>query len=270
MVVSYLNTRWYPKQLRDLTTPCPAGVDPLDDPTRIICQRPYEPDGRAVYTANPSSVSEGTALEVESPVTPPTRSALAGLTDEDIDSIASRRMNAGPEGAAVSLGPIDATLFPNMDIQPWHRIALSVIANSWGDRPIYFASSGGASSTLGLDPYTIRHGLAFKLNAGLPQPDSTNAIRMMPTSAPATQVTGNWVDVERTEALLEEVFMHRGNIPDWSHWPDHSTVGIPNYYAWAYIALFQAAADAGDNAAVEKWRERYENWSVLGRAINNP
>lgn len=269
MVVSYLNTDWYPKQLRDLTTPCPAGVDPLEDPTRIICQRPYEPDARVTYTADPSSVSEGAPLVTAESVTAPTRSALAGLTDEAIDSIASQLMSSGPNGASISLGPIDATLFPNMTIQPWHRIALSVIANSWGDRPIYFASSGGASSTLGLDPYTIRHGLAFKLNDGLPQPDSTNAIRMMPTAAPATQVTGNWVDIERTEALLEEVFMHRGNIPDWSHWPDHSTVGIPNYYSWAYLSLFQAAADAGDNEGLQRWRERAEAWSLLGRAIAN-
>jgi len=267
MVTSYLNTEWYPKQLRDLTSPCPAGVDPLEDPTRIICQRPYESDGRAVYTADPSSAGEGTALRVDAPVTPPTRSVLEGFTDATINAVASELQSAGPEGATVNLGPVQATLFPDMTIQPWHRFALQVIADSWGERPIYFASSGGASSTLGLDPYVIRHGLAFKLNAGLPRPDSTNSIRMMPTAAAATQVTGNWVDIERTEKLLEEVFVHRGEIPDWDHWPDHSTVGIPNYYAWAYLALYQAAADTGDNAAAERWRERFEAWSVLGRSI---
>ena len=42
VVLSYLNTDWYPKQLKNLTRPCPAGVDPLADPTRIICQRPFD------------------------------------------------------------------------------------------------------------------------------------------------------------------------------------------------------------------------------------
>src|SRR5690606_1397865 len=41
IVMSYLNTPWYVKQLRQLTTPCAPGVDPDADPTRIICQRPY-------------------------------------------------------------------------------------------------------------------------------------------------------------------------------------------------------------------------------------
>jgi hypothetical protein len=50
IVMSYLNTPWYARQLRDLTQPCPPGVSAADDPTRIICQRPYEPDrGPAFY-----------------------------------------------------------------------------------------------------------------------------------------------------------------------------------------------------------------------------
>ncbi|MGH7465204.1 MAG: glycosyltransferase family 117 protein, partial [Longimicrobiales bacterium] len=42
IVMSYLNTPWYARQLRDLTQPCPVGVSPSEDPTRIICQRPYD------------------------------------------------------------------------------------------------------------------------------------------------------------------------------------------------------------------------------------
>ena len=246
-----------------------AGVDPLENPTRIVCQRPYVPDERATYTTDAGSVAEGSALLLDAPITPPSRSALPGLSDATIDSIATEYMNSGPTGAVVNVGPVDAQLLPDMTIQPWHRIALSVIANSWGERPIYFASSGGAASALGLDPYAVRHGLAFKLSPGFPQPDSTNAIRMMPPSDPNTQVTGNWVDIERTATLLEEVFVHRGEIPDWSHWPDHSTVGIPNYYAWAYIALFQAAAARGDSDEMALWRERFEPWLLLGRQIGS-
>src|SRR5690606_18110909 len=50
IVMSYLNTPWYAHQLRDLTQPCPPGVSPDQDPTRIICQRPYDPEqGPAFY-----------------------------------------------------------------------------------------------------------------------------------------------------------------------------------------------------------------------------
>src|SRR5690606_22100352 len=42
MVSEYLNTPWYVKQLRQLTEPCPPGIDPAANPSRIICQRPME------------------------------------------------------------------------------------------------------------------------------------------------------------------------------------------------------------------------------------
>jgi hypothetical protein len=267
MVVSYLNTNWYSKQLRDLTAPCPEGVDPLEDPTRIICQRPYEPDGRAVYTADPASVTEGTALALAAPLTPPTRSALVGLSDAAIDSIAGQVFNSGPEPTSVDLGPVRATLPPNILIQPWHRIALSVIANSIGERPIYFASSGGASSTLGLDGYNVRQGLAFRLYPGNPATDTTGAIEAMPPTAQFTPYTGFWVDMTRTERLMADVFVHRGGIPDWDHWPDHSTVGIPNYYAWAYLGLLQGSMNRNDAQAVDRWRTEAEAWTELGQQI---
>ena len=50
VIMQYLETPWYTKQIRDLARPCPPGVSADDDPTRIICQRPYEPDSRAEYT----------------------------------------------------------------------------------------------------------------------------------------------------------------------------------------------------------------------------
>ncbi|MGH7462735.1 MAG: hypothetical protein ACREMA_17130, partial [Longimicrobiales bacterium] len=42
IVMSYLNTNWYVRQLRDLTAPCGPGQNPASDPTRIICQRPFD------------------------------------------------------------------------------------------------------------------------------------------------------------------------------------------------------------------------------------
>ena len=53
-VVSYLNTHWYVKQLRELTRPCAPGEDPEAEPTRILCQRPYTAENTdAMYTHDP-------------------------------------------------------------------------------------------------------------------------------------------------------------------------------------------------------------------------
>jgi hypothetical protein len=189
------------------------------------------------------------------------------LNDAAIDSVAQQFFYSGDVPRQVSLGPIDATLPAGITVQPLHRFTLSAIANAFGDRPVYFASSGGTSSTIGLDPYLIRHGLAYKLHSADPAVDVLPDVERMPPDSPLTPVTGDWIDVGRTAKLMDEVFVHRGGIPDWDHWPDHSTVGIPNYYSWGYYALAQAALNRGDSERLEEWRERAQAWGTLGRII---
>ena len=66
-----------------------------------------------------------------------------------------------------SLGPgLTARLSGGAYVEPWHQFALSIISTALEDRPIYFASSGNAASELGLTPFIVRQGLAFKLNRG--------------------------------------------------------------------------------------------------------
>jgi hypothetical protein len=78
-------------------------------------------------------------------------------------------------------------------------------------------------------------------------------------------VIGEWVDVERTRTLLEDVFIHRGGLPDeWTHWPDLATIGIPSYYGWAYLALAQAAMQTQDEEALAHYQDRAETWLVFG------
>ena len=73
------------------------------------------------------------------------------------------------------------------------------------------------------------------------------------------------MDVERTRILAEEVFVHRTGIPDqWNHWPDRSTIGIPNYYAWVFAALAQAALQADDEERKLRYEDRLVAWQTLG------
>ena len=73
------------------------------------------------------------------------------------------------------------------------------------------------------------------------------------------------MDLPRTRILLDDVFVHRTGIPDdWTHWPDLATIGIPNYYAWSYLALTQAAIQNSDEEAIETYQARAEAWRLLG------
>jgi len=160
------------------------------------------------------------------------------------------------------LGNVVTTLRAGDVLSPWQQFALNLISQSIDERPIYFASSGNASASLGLQSYIVRQGLAFRLSNGPPAEDG--GFQAMEPS-PYSPVIGEWVDVTRTRQLLDEVFVHRTGLPDeWSHWPDHATIGIPSYYAWAYLALAQAALQSDDQAALDRYQERAEAWSILG------
>ncbi|GMV04977.1 MAG: membrane protein [Gemmatimonadota bacterium] len=263
IVTSYLNTNWYTKQLRDLTAPCPEGVSPADDPTRIVCQRPYTAETTgAAYVGDPSQAGDKVPLEMAEPIRAPTRTILP-LDDQTIDEVAVSYSRVERD-QALRMGEINAVLRAGQLVYPWMQYALVLINEVAGERPVYFASSGNAASALGLDPYLYRQGLAFKLSrTPLEQGAPAGVMRMAPS--PYLAVVGDWVDVPRTRALLDEVFVHRTGIPDeWPHWPDEATIGIPNYYAWAYLALTQAATQAGDEQARARYQERTETWTALG------
>lgn len=269
-VTSYLNTHWYVKQLRELTRPCAPGEDPEAEPTRILCQRPYTADNTdAMYTHDPQeALAAGkTPLLVPQPVRPPTRSVFrASMDDALVDQVARNYVRI-EEGQSVNLGAVTATLTGGPDgvMYPWHQFSLAAISSSLGDRPVYFASSGSAAATFGLRPYVVRQGLAFRLWNGFPE-GAPGVVRNQDASALAG-VVGPWIDVERTRVLAEEVFVHRGGIPDeWEYWPDISTVGIPNYYAWVYYGLYGVAQQRGDEEAQAAMRERFGAWTTLAQS----
>ena len=165
------------------------------------------------------------------------------------------------QGVAIQIGNIEARLPSGMLLQPWQRFALTLLVESIDDRPIYFASSGNAAASLGVQPYLVRQGLAFRLSNG---PPADNPRFTALTGSPYVPVTGAFVDQERTELLADQVFIHRGEIPQWDHWPDVATIGIPNYYSWVYLSLLEAAVQDGDTEARDRYELLSQQWQTLG------
>jgi len=262
IVTSYLNTDWYTKQLRELTEPCAEGEDPSSDWSVIQCQRPYTAENTlAAYVTDPSQAGDKIPLVVDA-IEAPTKTILA-LSDEEIESAA---LSYAPveQAVTIQIGNIQARIPGGQYLAPWQRFALTLMVESIDDRPIYFASSGNAAISLGVYPYLVRQGLAFKLHNGPLGEDTPGYARLEATQY--SPVTGDWVDVERTRILLDEVFMHRENLPEWDHWPDLATIGIPNYYSWVYMALVQSALQSGDTEAFDRYQERALAWAALGGA----
>ncbi len=267
-VTSYLNTDWYVKQLRGLSRPCGPGEDPDVDPTRILCQRPYTPVGTAaLYTDNPASAQAAglVPLVLREPVSPPARPVVSPeLTDDMIERVVVTGVAPLAEDRRFRLGPVTATVAQGRQMQPWMQFALSFIANSIEDRPIYFASAVGAPENMGLRRYIVRQGVAYRLWPGDPAPLQAQGIAQVGDPNRLSGV-GVWVDTERTRTLVDEVYLHRSGLPDgWDYWRDPSSLGIPTYYALAYFALYREAGLRGDTATASRMLERMEAWNELG------
>ena len=199
---SLLNTDWYVRQL---------------------IRRPiYEYDaakGPAIYR-NQQWVK---------PTTPPLHMSM-----NEADSVpAYYELNAPMN---FSSGSLRATIDPkNLDhgvLQRADLFVLRMIQDSWPQRPIYFArTSGGYARSLGLGDDVLTQGLASKL--------------FMPPTGGAPKDTvylqgDGWLDVARSDALWNSVFVGPQSVLNTGDWIDRPSVGIPYLYVATGLELAEA------------------------------
>jgi hypothetical protein len=116
-------------------------------------------------------------------------------------------------------------------------LILMIIQDSWPQRPIYFSrTSGSYAQQLGMVNHTIAQGLAAKL--------------FMPPSAPSRDTIfiaeqGEWLDIKRTKALWDSVFMGPKALIRRGDWIDQPSVGIPYLYIATGATLAQILNDRG-------------------------
>jgi hypothetical protein len=242
--MSYFNTPWYVKQLRDITRPCRTPDEALRDPTRIICQRPFEADKAPRFYGSPRR---------------PTRPILT-LSDLEIDQITSRPGMLSQEGMGFSARGVNFALPPNQEIYPSHEFVTRMIQGAWDDRPIYFAATTNTHLELGLVQQTSRQGMAYKLMG----PDETAGLLAMPMDPSVLQFTGGYFDVQRNTELLDRTFMFR-NMPERAVWADDATRNIPMQYYYAYAARATVADIRRDTAAVQRYTRRAEAFQDLAQ-----
>jgi hypothetical protein len=204
VVLQYLYTDWYPLQIRDQT-----------EPER---QRPFDGQFAAgIYSTDSLPPDQSVSL----------------ATDE---AMAAVRGGALPADLSLSLDGVVVTYPSGLYLDRAVQIALSMINDSAGRRPIYFASSAGLLQSLGLGPWGVRHGLATKL-----------VMRNLEEDAPdgwvegSARMGGEWFDVERNLTLVYDVYRYRG-LKDRELWPDRSTLTIPMQFQLLFTQLADVAA----------------------------
>jgi hypothetical protein len=206
IVAQYLFTTWYPRQLEQLTRP--------DN------QRPFD-----------ASIVPGL---YEDPGIP--SSSITTMTGEQMDAVGTVRL---PQALTIPFPRLAVTYPAETTLNRGHQLALRIIMDSIGERPIYFAAMGGMLSELGLDPWGVRHGLVTEL---VPRdPDTPAPEGWAQGSEPYGAV---WFDLDHSLRLYDEVYLYR-SIRDRPIWQDRSTTNIPlQFYAMA-LQLADAAEQDG-------------------------
>ena len=206
IVGQYLHTQWYPRQLQRLTAPGR--------------QRPFvAPDGVDLY---------------QDPDLP--QAPISTAAPEILDRVAGGVL---PDELSVAFPTLSATYPAGTLLDRAHRIALSIIRDSAGARPIYFATTGGMMSALGLHPWGVRHGLATKLVLHEQEVlDSLGYVEGAP------ELGAERFDLARSVELYRDVYMYRG-LRAREIWPDRSTDMIPGQFYVMAIQLADALERTG-------------------------
>jgi hypothetical protein len=211
VVGQYLYTPWYPRQLQRLTS--------------AEHQRPYRPE-----------LAPGLYEVPESPPADP----IITLSGEEMDAVQPARASSE---VTLPLGEVAVQYPAGTYLDRGDQLTLAMIFDSLDERPIYFATPSGILGRLGLEPWTVRHGLAAKLiPRDLDAPPPASLVQTSPG------VGGDWFDVERSWKLMNEIYSYRG-FEDRLVWADQSTLNIPWYF-------YASAVQMSD--AVSKWEHGTE------------
>ncbi|HSM37686.1 MAG TPA: DUF2723 domain-containing protein [Longimicrobiales bacterium] len=262
IVMSYLNTPWYVRQIRDLTQPCGPGEDPDEDPTRIVCQRPYEvDDGPGIYRTPTLSADPPPQTTAGDPG-PGRRAPTASIIQLDSARIDTVAMSGFPvrQDQELTAGDIRSIIPAGTFLLPADVFLAHIIGNAIADRPIFFAATTQAYRKLGLDPFLVRQGVAYRLNDG--PPEAGNGVVQI--QDPSVGQSGEFIDLARTDSLLWNEFVHRDGFPEeWEFWVDESTQGIPFYYGTAHYMAALGHLSQQDTAAAQRHMARAQEWNRL-------
>ncbi len=145
-------------------------------------------------------------------------------------------------------GPIKAVIDPQRlsipgVLQRADIFVLRMIADSFGERPIYFSrTSAGYGNELGIGSYMLTQGLATKLFI---PPVAPNKDTLLVSGA-------GWVDVPRTKTLWDSVFVAPQALAKRHDWVDRPSVGIPYLYVATGLMLSEVLQATDDSAGAGK------------------
>ncbi|HSJ65765.1 MAG TPA: DUF2723 domain-containing protein [Gemmatimonadaceae bacterium] len=144
-------------------------------------------------------------------------------------------------------GTIQA-MIPEGYLERADQALLLMIRDSYPQRPIYISRTAGSygDQRLGLTSHLLAQGLARKLVSAVPREGRDTLF--LPRDG--------WIDVRRSLALWDSVFLGPAALAREGKWVDNASVGIPLLYVTTAAALAQAQQIRGEDEAAQRLIER--------------
>jgi hypothetical protein len=153
------------------------------------------------------------------------------LDHDTMDGVSAVRL---PEDVTIAFPKLAVTYPSGMVLDRRQQLALRIINDSAVDRPIFFSSSAGLMTQLGLDRWGVKHGLTTKLDLRNLETDSHEGlVRGSP------EFGADWFALDQSLTLYDEIYQFRG-LRDRDIWQDRSTLMMP----WQYYVLALQLSDA--------------------------
>ena len=144
-------------------------------------------------------------------------------------------------------GTIQA-MIPEGYLERADQALLLMIRDSYPERPFYISRTAGSygDTRLGLTSHLLAQGLARKLVPTVPR-DGRDTLFL---------ARDGWVDVPRSLALWDSVYLGPAALAREGKWVDNASVGIPLLYVTTAASLAQAEQMRGNAEAAERLAAR--------------
>ncbi|MGH7587599.1 MAG: tetratricopeptide repeat protein, partial [Gemmatimonadota bacterium] len=162
------------------------------------------------------------------------------------------------EPVTIDVAGIELSFPENAILRRQDIAVLQVLRKNIEQRPIYFSVTVPEEAKVGLRDHLVREGIVDRIHAR-PASDLARAgEQVVPMQPPET----SWIDIQRTEELLEEVYLFRG-VQDEDVYKDGTARALIGNYGATWLQLASARARVGDTAEAVEALQRGN--ALLGR-----
>jgi len=162
------------------------------------------------------------------------------------------------EPVTIDVAGIELSFPENAILRRQDIAVLQVLRKNMGQRPLYFSVTVPEEAKVGLRDHLVREGIVDRIHARPASELARAGEQVVPMQAPET----SWIDIPRTQELLDEVYLFRG-VQDEDVYKDGTARALIGNYGATWLQLASARARVGDTAEAVEALQRGN--ALLGR-----